>query len=1292
MSPVDSADARPPPPRRRVGRVVGVIVLLLVVAIGGFIWYGLSESGLPFVVARVVAQTGGRLEIEGASGAVGSAMRFRRLVWHGNDTTVEADDVVVEWRPGALWHYELAVSGLGAARVSIAIKPSSGATPPPTDLALPLTVALDRVAVGELVVRAGPRTTRITGLQFGYRGDKERHAIAGLRLASDYGELAGSATLGATAPLPIDGQLAIRGDGPLQGATLDTTISGTLGDLRVAARGALRGAALEAQASLTPFATSPLARASATLQHVDAAAFDAALPHTALSLTAQAEPVADGFAGTAELANETPGPIDAGRLPFQSATARYHWHPAALELDSLEVLLPGNGRARGRGRLPLGEPRSPSQWTLAVSDVDPALLHTRLLHARIRGDITASVDGARQTIAGTLADGRNDVAFSATIADRRVDVASARLRTGGGTLEGNGTVALKGGYPFQAHVSATHFDPSTFVSGLAASLDGTIDARGVAQPRLQGTVDATLRAGSRYRGVAVSGTAHAQVTAMRATDVKVDAQAGEAHVTLNGAAGAVGDRLAFSVDASKLDAVATLLPAALRPAEGSVHATGTLRVEPGGVGGELHANATQLRLGNALHAASLGVEATIAPGGEAARPVPLTERTFDVTLDATRVTTEGRLLDTARAEVRGTLARHALSLAGSSEGLTVSAAGSGALAQSHDMTASSWSGRVDTLDTHGSLVLHLRSPATVELARNRARIADAHVDIADGRADVDELRIVDGRVDTRGAFTGVPLDSALALAGRKPPLASTLVLGGEWAITASPRLHGTFTVRRERGDLYASDASQSAGLAFGITALQLTGTLRDDALEASALMRATRAGNVDAQLHVGSIAGATQGTLPANAPLSGTLDAQLASLAPLQPFVGTQAVIGGRLSARLRAGGTLGAPVLSGSVEGDALRVDAPQYGVHVTDGRLVARLADGVVTLEELSFAGGEGRFVAHGTLADPGHAGAARVQWTAERFRVTDRPDLRLVLEGNGTLAIVDKRVALAGAVKVDGHVEYEASPPGRLGPDVVVKGRPVQERRDAGMRNLPLTLDLDVDLGRVTFSGEGLDATLGGRVKVTTGPTGALRGRGAIRTIFGSYYAFGQKLTIDRGRLIFDGPLDDPALDIVALRKNLAVEAGVELSGTVKVPRVRITSNPPVAENEALAWLITGQGLSGSGRSDYAALGAASAALLGHKGKPVTTRIAEQFGLDDISLQSSGTATGTSSNPVAGQVVVLGKRISDRLTLGYEQGLSLASGALRLEYALNRTLTLRAEAGTVSSLGLYYRRSFE
>ena len=53
----------------------------------------------------------------------------------------------------------------------------------------------------------------------------------------------------------------------------------------------------------------------------------------------------------------------------------------------------------------------------------------------------------------------------------------------------------------------------------------------------------------------------------------------------------------------------------------------------------------------------------------------------------------------------------------------------------------------------------------------------------------------------------------------------------------------------------------------------------------------------------------------------------------------------------------------------------------------------------------------------------------------------------------------------------------------------------------------------------------------------PTTAAR---AIRAIAGTYYIFGQRLDIDRGQLIFDGPASNPALDIVAVRRNPTVEA--------------------------------------------------------------------------------------------------------------------------------------------------------
>jgi translocation and assembly module TamB len=391
-------------------------------------------------------------------------------------------------------------------------------------------------------------------------------------------------------------------------------------------------------------------------------------------------------------------------------------------------------------------------------------------------------------------------------------------------------------------------------------------------------------------------------------------------------------------------------------------------------------------------------------------------------------------------------------------------------------------------------------------------------------------------------------------------------------------------------------------------------------------------------------------------------------------------------------------PTLDGKVTGPALRLDIPRYGVNLKDGPL--RIASGPegLRLEELSFVAGEGKFRASGLLGLPvaggGRAGTSRIQWRAENFRALNRPDLRLIVDGEGTLAMEQKRLVLKGTLSADeGNIEYRSTADTTLADDIVVVGRPRPggARSDGLVADAPLDLDLALVLGRnLRFAGEGLEARLAGRVNVTSRGGGPMMGKGTIRTVRGTYYAFGQKLAIERGRILFDGPLANPSLDIVALRKNLAVEAGVEIVGTVRAPVVRLTSNPPVPDNEKLAWLLTG-GPAGSGSArDSAALSAAAAALSGNQGKPLTQRIAQRIGLDDISVAQRDTASG--SDPLDAQVVTIGKRISDRLYIAYEQGLSLATNALRIEYVLSRYLTVSAFAGTESGVALNFRRTWQ
>ena len=149
---------------------------------------------------------------------------------------------------------------------------------------------------------------------------------------------------------------------------------------------------------------------------------------------------------------------------------------------------------------------------------------------------------------------------------------------------------------------------------------------------------------------------------------------------------------------------------------------------------------------------------------------------------------------------------------------------------------------------------------------------------------------------------------------------------------------------------------------------------------------------------------------------------------------------------------------------------------------------------------------------------------------------------------------------------------------------------------------------------------------------------------------------------------------------------------MTGTVKVPIIALTSYPPVSDSEKLSWLVLGQPLDRTSGTDFAALQAASALLLGRNSKSVTATIAESVGLDDISIKGGSTSARNGTPDAANRVVAVGKRLTDKLSLVYEQGLTVANSALKIEYALTRNVHLRAETGVVSGVGIQYNRSFE
>ncbi len=237
-------------------------------------------------------------------------------------------------------------------------------------------------------------------------------------------------------------------------------------------------------------------------------------------------------------------------------------------------------------------------------------------------------------------------------------------------------------------------------------------------------------------------------------------------------------------------------------------------------------------------------------------------------------------------------------------------------------------------------------------------------------------------------------------------------------------------------------------------------------------------------------------------------------------------------------------------------------------------------------------------------------------------------------------------------------------------------------------PLDIAVSVDLGDdFRVSGRGANARLRGRLAISGQSLTAPRLAGTVLAS-GSYQAYGERLTIERGELRFTGPADNPALDILAVRPNLVQKAGVQVTGRAQAPVVRLYSNPAVSEAETLSWLVLGRSAAGGG-AEAALLQRAAFALLGQRaGGGLASRtggrgIAGLVGLDELSVRRDG---------ADGAAITLGRRFSDNFYASYERTLSGALGTLFIFYELSQRLTVRAEAGVRSGVDLIYTFSYD
>ncbi|MDP2195637.1 MAG: translocation/assembly module TamB domain-containing protein [Rhodocyclaceae bacterium] len=577
--------------------------------------------------------------------------------------------------------------------------------------------------------------------------------------------------------------------------------------------------------------------------------------------------------------------------------------------------------------------------------------------------------------------------------------------------------------------------------------------------------------------------------------------------------------------------------------------------------------------------------------------------------------------------IEGTPAQHRLAAsAGLAAGRKVGLSASGALRiASQDWRDTAWQGVIETLSLSGDLPLALLVPAQLAASRARITLGTAELAFADGRIALAESTWRPGHWSSRGRFDGIALRLGEAVPQSGPPPARA---SGEWTLSSQE-----------------------------------------------------------------------------NDTLAGHLRASVPDLRGLGPAIDGNLSSAGALAIDATFAGSFAAPLLSGQVRGSGLALSLIDENIQLRDGEMLIRFDRERALVERLTFVAphqpppraaqivGRAGFPAP---QEPGHLSISgefdlrqahtRLAATLTRVPLAQRTERWVVASGTINLEHADARLRLAAQLLADaGYIAEAVAGRPALADDIVVLGRAAAARRGPRIES-----DIGFDLGEhFHLRAGGLAARLAGRLRVRggDGPGAArLAATGSIATRDATFDAYGQRLSVERGIVNFQGPLDDPGLNILALRKGLAVEAGVSVTGTVQRPLVRLVSTPPVSDAEKLSWIVLGRAPDAGG-TDASLLLAAAGAILGGQGDGVTAQLAQAFGVDEVSLRQA--ATG---EPLTGQILVLGKRLSARTYLGYEQGLSAATGAVKLTHALTPRISIVTRAGEDNAIDVFYHFAFD
>ncbi|MGR9053143.1 MAG: translocation/assembly module TamB domain-containing protein, partial [Gammaproteobacteria bacterium] len=591
-----------------------------------------------------------------------------------------------------------------------------------------------------------------------------------------------------------------------------------------------------------------------------------------------------------------------------------------------------------------------------------------------------------------------------------------------------------------------------------------------------------------------------------------------------------------------------------------------------------------------------------------------------------------------------------------------------------------WDGAVETLVLeHPQLSRwQLSAPWPLTVARQGQSVA---VNLAEGCLQQGKAAICtqlsgspDGRLESRTELRRIALGlfkpwlpEDLALAGHFSAQAQAVKDGGDIDAKLQLRMpEATATIARK----------DQTPLTVPFTETRLDADYRQKRLNADLKVGLGGTDFVQAELSAGP--GATGVPIP----LSGRVTASVTDFSVADALLPQIEQLTGRFDADLTLAGDTSKPVINGSgrLSGGAFKV--PLAGIAVDNIGLTA--AGDPNRPEHLTLTGeahsGKGRLALTGTLdLDEAQGFPLQLRVAGENFEVAKLPQAEVELSPELNIEQAPDGIVVNGKVRVArAKIELTEIPESAITPsedEVIVGAEPTAE---AAAKPSRIRTDIEILLGDdVGFSGYGLTTKLAGKLHYTgTGRQTVMQGRVAMSDA--KYKAYGQDLTLTKGEFLFNGPVDNPWLNIEATRKATGedVTAILRVTGPLKAPQSKVSTDPALPESEALAYLLTGHSLEriGSSQSDTLAKAAFS------YGAGQLSWLSDQMGIDEFDVEES--------ERLEDSAVKLGKYITPDFYIGLSLGFFSNNYAVLLKHQLTRHFSLQTRAGETQRIDLKYQ----